>query len=124
MTLYGLKKGQDLENRAAQPHQEFPGVPPPPPLLGHRVLAIIPRAGLKFFCVLDLPLPKTTKLSFLCDLASAGGVLTSEKGAQVQAKANKVTLFRSLHLLRFGCIQKRFVLAPTAKLAVMMDQHP
>ena len=24
-------EGQDLENRAAHPHQEFPGVPPPPP---------------------------------------------------------------------------------------------
>ena len=24
---FGLKQGQDLENRAAQPHQEFPGVP-------------------------------------------------------------------------------------------------
>ena len=23
---------QDLKNRAAHPHQEFPGVPPPPPL--------------------------------------------------------------------------------------------
>ena len=28
MTLLGLKKGQGLGNRAAQPHQEFPGVPP------------------------------------------------------------------------------------------------
>ena len=28
MTFLGLKKGQDLGNRAAQPHQEFPGVPP------------------------------------------------------------------------------------------------
>ena len=27
----GLKSGQDLKNRAAHPHQEFPGVPPPPP---------------------------------------------------------------------------------------------
>ena len=27
-----LKQGQNLENRAANPHhQEFPGVPPPPP---------------------------------------------------------------------------------------------
>ena len=26
--LFGLKQGQDLENRAAYPHQEFPGVPP------------------------------------------------------------------------------------------------
>ena len=26
-----LKQGQDLGNRATQPHQEFPGVPPPPP---------------------------------------------------------------------------------------------
>ena len=24
---FGLKQGQDLENRVAQPHQEFPGVP-------------------------------------------------------------------------------------------------
>ena len=28
MTLFGLKSGQDLENRAAHPHQEFSGVPP------------------------------------------------------------------------------------------------
>ena len=28
MTFFGLKEGQDLENRAAHPHQEFPGVPP------------------------------------------------------------------------------------------------
>ena len=28
MTFFGLKYGQDLENRAAHPHQEFPGVPP------------------------------------------------------------------------------------------------
>ena len=26
MTFVGLKKGQDLEDRVAQPHQEFPGV--------------------------------------------------------------------------------------------------
>ena len=26
MTFFGLKSGQDLENRAAHPHQEFPGV--------------------------------------------------------------------------------------------------
>ena len=25
-TLFGLKQGQDLENWAAYPHQEFPGV--------------------------------------------------------------------------------------------------
>ena len=30
MTFFGLKEGQDLENRAAQPHQTFLGVPPPP----------------------------------------------------------------------------------------------
>ena len=28
ITLFGLKLGQDLENWEAQPHQEFPGVPP------------------------------------------------------------------------------------------------
>ena len=27
MTFFGPKEGQDLENRAAHPHQEFPGVP-------------------------------------------------------------------------------------------------
>ena len=30
MTFFGLKQGQDLENRAAHPHQEFPGVLPGP----------------------------------------------------------------------------------------------
>ena len=28
ITFSGLKSGQNLENRAAHPHQEFPGVPP------------------------------------------------------------------------------------------------
>ena len=30
MTFFGLKYCQDLENRAARPHQELPGVPPRP----------------------------------------------------------------------------------------------
>ena len=30
MTFFGLKSGQDSENEAAHPHQEFPEVPPPP----------------------------------------------------------------------------------------------
>ena len=33
ITFFGLKSGQDLKNRAAHPHQEFLGVPPPP---GHK----------------------------------------------------------------------------------------
>ena len=28
--FFYLKSGQDLENRAVHPHQEFPGAPPPP----------------------------------------------------------------------------------------------
>ena len=28
--FFGLKSGQDLENWAAHPHDEFPGVPSPP----------------------------------------------------------------------------------------------
>ena len=28
MTFFGLKEGQDLENRAAHPNQEFSGVKP------------------------------------------------------------------------------------------------
>ena len=37
MTFLGLKQGQDLENRAVHPHQEFSGValPPPPPEYCH-----------------------------------------------------------------------------------------
>ena len=31
ITFFRLKSGQDLKNRAAHPHQEFPGVPPQPP---------------------------------------------------------------------------------------------
>ena len=31
ITFSGLKSSQDLRNRAAHPHQEFPGVPPAPP---------------------------------------------------------------------------------------------
>ena len=29
ITFFGLKSGQDMKNRAAHRHQEFPGVPPP-----------------------------------------------------------------------------------------------
>ena len=29
ITFFGLKSAQDLENRAAHPDQELPGVPPP-----------------------------------------------------------------------------------------------
>ena len=29
MTFFGLQYGQDLENQAAHPHQEFREVPPP-----------------------------------------------------------------------------------------------
>ena len=32
ITFFGLKEGQDLENRAAHPHLEFPGVPPGSPI--------------------------------------------------------------------------------------------
>ena len=31
ITFFGLKSGQDLKNRAAHPHVDFPGVPPPSP---------------------------------------------------------------------------------------------
>ena len=31
ITFFSLKSGQDSENEAARPHQEFPEVPPPPP---------------------------------------------------------------------------------------------
>ena len=34
MKFLGRKKVQDLENRAAHPHQEFPGVPLPDPPFG------------------------------------------------------------------------------------------
>ena len=30
ITFFGLRSGQDLKNRAAHSHQEFPGVPSPP----------------------------------------------------------------------------------------------
>ena len=31
ITFFGLKSGQDLKNRAAHSHEEFPEVYPPPP---------------------------------------------------------------------------------------------
>ena len=31
MSFFGLKQGQDLEKPVVHPHQEFPGVPLPPP---------------------------------------------------------------------------------------------
>ena len=41
MTFFGLKYGQDLKNRAAQSHQEFPGVPTPGTKCGDRPLFTI-----------------------------------------------------------------------------------
>ena len=41
MTFFGLKSGQDLENRAAHPYQEFSGVTPPPP----QEKPLAPRGG-------------------------------------------------------------------------------
>ena len=43
MTFFGLELGQDLENRAAHPHQEFPEVPPPPPPSEKKVWARVLR---------------------------------------------------------------------------------
>ena len=43
MTFFGLKQGQDLEDRAAHPHQEFAGGNPPPghlPYLYHDLQAL------------------------------------------------------------------------------------
>ena len=49
ITFFGLKSGQDLENRAAHPHQEFPGVPPPPGLSGKAVIYFLhARFGILF----------------------------------------------------------------------------
>ena len=44
ITFFGLQQGQDLENRAAHPHQEFPGVPPGPFPFIHR-LGSSPQQG-------------------------------------------------------------------------------
>ena len=48
MTFFGLKWGQDLEKRAAHPHQELPGVPTP------RERAIICRSLGPEFLLLSL----------------------------------------------------------------------
>jgi len=53
MTFFGLKWGQDLENRAAHPHQEFPGVPPLPGIQGCTACEYSRRSSL--LATLDLP---------------------------------------------------------------------
>ena len=46
MTFVTLKKGQDLEDRASQPHQEFPRVTPPPPTpFPHTALENVERSA-------------------------------------------------------------------------------
>ena len=45
MTFFGLKQGQDLENKAAHPHQEFPGVPPGNKRFNHLHLCLSIRAN-------------------------------------------------------------------------------
>ena len=34
MAFFDLKQDQDFENRVAHPHQDFPGIQPPPPPRG------------------------------------------------------------------------------------------
>ena len=41
-----MKLGQDLENRAAHPYHEFPGIPPPPPNLGCDIKLALLSPGL------------------------------------------------------------------------------
>ena len=48
--IFGLKWGQDLENQAAHPHQEFTGAPPPPRTLPCGPLAT--RVAASFFIAL------------------------------------------------------------------------
>ena len=45
MTFFGLKQGQDLENKAAHPHQKFPGVPPGNEKFNHLHLCLFIRAN-------------------------------------------------------------------------------
>ena len=46
MAFLGLKLGQDLENQAAHPHQEFPGVPP-------RVIVVLGNSLFRQSCLLN-----------------------------------------------------------------------
>ena len=55
MTFFGLKQGQDLENRAAHPHQEFPGVP----AWGKRLLRGLPSGSI--VCLKPLSQRKTSR---------------------------------------------------------------
>ena len=41
MIFFGLKEGQDLENRTAHPHQEFPREPSPPRILKTEFYSLI-----------------------------------------------------------------------------------
>ena len=57
-TFFGLRYGQDLENRAARPHREFPGVPPhhepllvKPPFLYHELKGGVKEPSALFLCL-------------------------------------------------------------------------
>ena len=71
ITLFGLKSGQYLENWAAHPHQEFPGVPPRFPV----VLPISKQTSsvillLSYMCANCLGIDvKVTFPSFICLLS-------------------------------------------------------
>ena len=43
--IFGLKQGQDLENQAAHPHQEFPGVPTGNKRFNHLLFCLSIRAN-------------------------------------------------------------------------------
>ena len=89
MTFFGLKSGQDLENRAAHPHQEFSGVPPPQEKL------LAPRGGYQN-CRLMLTVKKFHGISNLTISGNFHRLLAAEETPKWknQFRIVKNTLFR------------------------------
>ena len=54
MTLFGLKSGQDLKNRAAHPHEEFPGVTPGAKVSGSLVKSCMLQQLIDLFLTLHV----------------------------------------------------------------------
>ena len=95
IAVFGLKWGQDLENRVAHPHYEFPGIPPPPLSLPLFECSFYPfeRVCCQHLCTriqwlwFEPKMCKPTHVMFSVTIVSRGGWLG--KAANIKVENNR-----------------------------------
>ena len=93
--FFGLKKGQDLENRAAHPHREFPGIPHLPRTEIHTVLTRIPD-GLEMRADEDCYMLQTWNKNIF-SLIQSNLSNTDTEGTEQSVRIREVSLLKRGH---------------------------